>query len=36
MYLYQATKDPYFMEIGRDILQSIETSAKTECGYASV
>lgn len=36
MHLYQATKDPYFLEIGSDILHSIESSAKTECGYASV
>ena len=36
MYLYQATKDPYFLEVGRDMLESIEHSAKTPCGYASV
>jgi len=36
MYLFQATKDPYFLEIGRDMLESIEKSAKTPCGYATV
>lgn len=36
MYLYQATKDPYFLEIGRDMLESIDESAKTPCGYATV
>lgn len=36
MYLYQATKDSYFLEIGRDVLESIENSAKTPCGYATV
>ncbi|XP_022084077.1 ER degradation-enhancing alpha-mannosidase-like protein 2 [Acanthaster planci] len=36
MVLYQATKDPYLLEVGRDILTSIETSAWTPCGYASV
>jgi len=36
MYLYRATKDPYFLEVGRDILESIETSAKTPCGYATI
>ena len=36
MYLYQATKDPYFLEVGRDILHSIETSCRTDCGYATV
>ena len=36
MYLYQATNDPYFLEVGRDILHSIETICRTECGYATV
>ncbi|XP_006812583.1 ER degradation-enhancing alpha-mannosidase-like protein 2 [Saccoglossus kowalevskii] len=36
MYLYQATKDPFLLEVGRDILESIEQSAKTGCGYASI
>lgn len=36
VYLYQATKDPHFLEIGVDILESIRHSAKTECGYATI
>ena len=36
MYLYQATKDPYYLEVGRDILESIERHTKTPCGYATV
>lgn len=36
MYLYRATKDPYFLEVGRDMLESIETSARTPCGYATI
>ena len=36
MYLYRATKDPYFLEVGRDMLESIESSARTPCGYATV
>ncbi|XP_003744268.1 ER degradation-enhancing alpha-mannosidase-like protein 2 [Galendromus occidentalis] len=36
MYLYQATKDPHFLEIGVDVLTSLEHTAKTECGYATV
>ena len=35
MYLYQATKDPMLLQMGRDVLTSIETT-KTECGYTSV
>lgn len=36
VYLYQATKDPHFLEMGVDILESIVHSAKTECGYATI
>ncbi|XP_070536651.1 ER degradation-enhancing alpha-mannosidase-like protein 2 isoform X2 [Ptychodera flava] len=36
MYLYKATKDPFLLEVGRDILESIEASAKTKCGYSSI
>lgn len=36
MYLYQSTKDPHFLQIGVDVLTSIEYSARTECGYATV
>lgn len=36
VYLYQATKDPYLLEIGIDILESIEHSTRTKCGYATV
>lgn len=36
MYLYRATKDPYLLDIGVDILESIEYTTKTDCGYATV
>lgn len=36
MYLYQATKDPYLLQIGIDMLESIEQVTKTRCGYATV
>lgn len=36
MYLYRATGDPYLIEIGVDILKSIQHSARTPCGYATV
>ncbi|RUS81987.1 hypothetical protein EGW08_010256 [Elysia chlorotica] len=36
MYLYRATKDPYLLEIGVDILEGIEQGARTSCGYATV
>ena len=36
MYLYRATGDPYLLEVGEDILTSIQYSAKTPCGYATI
>jgi ER degradation enhancer, mannosidase alpha-like 2 len=36
MYLYRATGDPYLLEVGEDMLRSIEYSARTTCGYATV
>ncbi|XP_045623563.2 ER degradation-enhancing alpha-mannosidase-like protein 2 [Procambarus clarkii] len=36
MYLFQATNDDTFLEMGADILTSIQHTAKTECGYATV
>ena len=36
VYLYRATKDPWLLSLGEDILTSIETVTKTECGYATV
>lgn len=36
MYLYRATGDPYLLEVGVDILRSIQHSARTPCGYATV
>lgn len=36
MYLYRATKNQFMLEIGEDMLRTIEHSAKTKCGYATV
>ncbi|XP_049281577.1 ER degradation-enhancing alpha-mannosidase-like protein 2 [Anopheles funestus] len=36
MYLYRATGDPFLLEVGENILESIEYSAKTACGYATI
>lgn len=36
MYLYRATGDSYLLEVGEDMLRSIQHSAKTKCGYATV
>ena len=36
MYLYRATKDPFLLTVGEDMLRSIEHSTRTKCGYATV
>lgn len=36
MLLYRATGDPFLLEVGENILKSIEYSAKTTCGYATI
>jgi len=36
MYLYQATKDPFLLEVAVEMLEAIEHNSKTLCGYATV
>lgn len=35
-HLYRATKDPYYLQVGEEIMNNIEQHAKTECGYAII
>ena len=34
--LYQATKNPFYLHVGKDILESLNNHTKTHCGYATV
>ncbi|XP_069862122.1 ER degradation-enhancing alpha-mannosidase-like protein 1 [Dipodomys merriami] len=34
--LYQATKNPFYLHVGKDILQSLEKYTKVKCGYATL
>ncbi|XP_055709600.1 ER degradation-enhancing alpha-mannosidase-like protein 2 [Phlebotomus papatasi] len=36
MYLYRATGDPFLLQVGEDMLRSIQHSARTSCGYATI
>ncbi|XP_014291651.1 ER degradation-enhancing alpha-mannosidase-like protein 2 [Halyomorpha halys] len=36
MYLYRATGDTFMLDIGLNILRSLQHSAKTPCGYATI
>lgn len=35
-YLYHATKDPFFLEVGKQAMEKIESAAKVMCGYAAI
>ncbi|GAU94951.1 hypothetical protein RvY_06647 [Ramazzottius varieornatus] len=35
-FLYRATKNPFYLHIGRNMVKSIEAMAKVKCGYATV
>jgi len=34
--LYRATKNPFYLHVGRDILESLNNHTKAKCGYATV
>lgn len=34
-YLYKATNDPYYLNIGKEIVDHFETHARVKCGYAA-
>ncbi|WBW74773.1 alpha mannosidase Mnl1 [Schizosaccharomyces osmophilus] len=35
-YLYRATKDPFYLNVGKTILKNIEKNLRTSCGFASL
>ncbi|CAJ0833793.1 21767_t:CDS:10 [Entrophospora sp. SA101] len=35
-FLYRATRDPFYLEVGEMILQDLETYARVKCGYTSI
>ncbi|XP_049844612.1 ER degradation-enhancing alpha-mannosidase-like protein 1 isoform X2 [Schistocerca gregaria] len=34
--LYQATKNPFYLHVGMEILRSLNNYTRTECGYATI
>lgn len=34
--LYQATRNPFYLHVGRDILHSLNQNSKARCGYATI
>lgn len=35
-YLHTATKDPKYLHVGKQLLQSLQNISRTDCGYASI
>jgi len=35
-FLYKATSDPYYLEVGKSVLDNLEKHAKVRCGYAAI
>ena len=35
-YLYHATKDSYYLEIGKQIIEHLESYTRVQCGYAAI
>ncbi|UJR32098.1 hypothetical protein I4U23_019566 [Adineta vaga] len=35
-FLYQATKNPFYLHVGRDILDNLNAYTRVECGFATV
>ncbi|TRY64103.1 hypothetical protein TCAL_02594 [Tigriopus californicus] len=35
-FLYRATEDPHYLEVGKKVLESLQKYAKTSCGYATL
>ncbi|EPY51452.1 alpha mannosidase-like protein [Schizosaccharomyces cryophilus OY26] len=35
-YLYRATRDPFYLNVGKTILNNIEKNLRTSCGFASL
>ncbi|XP_054713818.1 ER degradation-enhancing alpha-mannosidase-like protein 3 [Uloborus diversus] len=35
-FLYKATNDPYYLEVGKKVLNSLQTHARVACGFAAV
>uniref|UniRef100_A0A915N145 alpha-1,2-Mannosidase n=2 Tax=Meloidogyne javanica TaxID=6303 RepID=A0A915N145_MELJA len=35
-FLYRATKDPHYLEVAKEVMQSLEQNVRVPCGFASV
>ena len=35
-FLYKATKDPHYLDVGKKVLKALQKHARVTCGYAAV
>ena len=35
-YVFQATGDPYYLEVGKQVLQNLNQHARVPCGFAAI
>ncbi|CAI9720187.1 degradation-enhancing alpha-mannosidase 1 [Octopus vulgaris] len=35
-FLYQATRNPFYLHVGKEIIHSLNTHTRTKCGYATI
>jgi len=35
-HLYKATKDPYYLEVGKTIVENLQSHARVSCGFAGI
>jgi mannosidase alpha-like ER degradation enhancer 3 len=35
-FLYRETNDPYYLEVGKNVLKSLPKHARVACGYATI
>ena len=36
MHGFQATGDPYYIKVGKTILENLESKARVDCGFAGI
>ena len=35
LFCFKATKDPYYLEVGKHVIDTLEDHARVKCGYAA-
>ena len=35
-HLYRETKDPYYLDVGKEVLENLQKHSRVECGFAAI